>query len=78
MERLTRADELKEGDMVDLQGDPYADPKNDPILAFAFEYAVVSSRTLDAPGLIAIGFEGYAVIPFPVGHMLRVTRRAVA
>lgn len=61
---------LREGDMVDLEDDPYADPKKDD-LALEFEYAVVLSVNVETEECILVEFTGTAV-GFPPGHYVRV------
>lgn len=68
-----RADEIKDGDLVDLEGDDYADPKRDHP-AFDSELYEVGHIERETPECVAIGFEGFDVIGFPVGHLLAVRR----
>lgn len=68
--KMVRADELREGDPVDLENDPYADPGHDkPELEY--EYAKVVEYELETPGCLCVYFENISV-GFPPDHMLRV------
>jgi hypothetical protein len=53
---------LREGDMVDLEGDPWADPDHDPVLAY--EYASVHEVTFEGPNIVAVCFD-HDVVGFP-------------
>lgn len=62
--------DLREGDLVDLEGDPFADPKrNKP--EYQFEYATVVEYELESPDCMCIYFESTSV-GFPPDHMVEV------
>ena len=63
--------ELRCGDLVDLQGDKYADQASDKP-ALEFEYATVCYIERETPDCIAIGFDGFDLIGFPPGHAVPV------
>lgn len=66
--KMVRADELREGDWVDLEGDPFADPNHDkPELEY--EYAKVVEYELETPECLCVYFENIA-IGFPPSHTL--------
>lgn len=68
---LKPVSELRCGDRVDLQRDKYADPAGDkPELEC--EYATVCEIERETPDCIAIGFDGFDVVGFPLGHMVKV------
>lgn len=68
--------DLRPGDRVDLEGDPYADPdasqseEGNP--AFQYEYQVVESVELETPHCVLVHFEGWDACGFPVKHRVRV------
>lgn len=68
------AADLQPGDMVDLEGDPFADPERSNI-ALDCEYQIVCDVERETAGCVAVGFEGFDVIGFPPGHHLRVAGR---
>jgi len=70
-----RVSDLKIGDLVDLEGDRYADPNRDHI-SFGFEYQEVATIEHETPDCIAVGFEGFDVVGFPPWHMVKVGSRA--
>jgi hypothetical protein len=63
--------DLEDGDLVDLEGDEYADPNRDHI-EFECEYQVVCFHELETKDCVAIGFEGFDIVGFPPCHMLEV------
>jgi hypothetical protein len=69
---------LKEGDMVDLEDDPYADPRTDPDPQphpiWAYEYAKVEGSEQETPDCVRIDFENGPSCGFPPEHKLRVRR----
>lgn len=72
---LVRADQVKVGDLLDLEGDRFADPENGggvelPTNAFEFELAEVTEVELETADCVRIGGLGFCV-GFPVGHMLK-------
>ena len=48
-DRLAKIRDLKPGDMVDLEGDPFADPNHDEI-QLQYEYIVVDHVREETPG----------------------------
>lgn len=67
------AKDVKEGDLVDLEGDTYADPDRDHP-AFESEFQTVMEVEHETPECVAIGFDGFDVVGFPVDHVLKVKR----
>lgn len=78
---LTAVEDLKEGDIIDLKGDAYADEED--LGEFDYEYAVVQhvntydaySRKTTAVEFLHDGLEG--VVAFPFGHSVQVITDAV-
>lgn len=70
-EHMTLVGMLRVGDLVDLAGDPFADPNSDDI-SLDCEYAVVCEINREADDCIAVGFEGFDVIGFPPDHIVWV------
>jgi hypothetical protein len=60
------------GDLIDLEGDQFADPDcNHP--ALASEYAqVIEVEEEDGGRCIAISFEGFDIVGFPRNHLLNI------
>jgi hypothetical protein len=50
---MTKAIDLQPGDMLDLEGHPYADPDRDEP-SLEFEYAVVLEIELETPGCVLV------------------------
>lgn len=72
---LVRADEVKVGDRLDLEGDQYADPEHGgggelPANDFEFQLAEVTEVERETADCIRIGGSGFCV-GFPVDHMLK-------
>ena len=67
---MTRARDLKEGDLVDLEGDGFADPDKENE-AFVYGFQRVEGSELETPECLRIDFEGVSV-GFPPDHWLRV------
>lgn len=68
-----RAAELQVGDLVDLEGDVYADPCRPPDEAFAGVWSEVDDiRESSAAGVVVaiVGQSGY--LRFPPDHLLEV------
>lgn len=73
---LTAVQDLKEGDVIDLAGDSYADEED--FAEFDYEYAVVQfvntydvySQKVTAVEFLHDGLE--CVVAFPFGHIIRV------
>jgi hypothetical protein len=60
------------GDVLDLEGDPFADPNRDnPSLQC--EYQTVIEVESETPYCVRLAFDGLAV-GFPYGHHLRYVR----
>lgn len=69
--------ELKPGDLVDLQGDKYADPNNDhPELEF--ELQVVDAVERETDTCIAIWFDDFDCVGFPPDHVVQVLEGEIA
>lgn len=64
------ATNIKIGDMVDLEGDTYADPDHDhPWMEDL--YAVVDDVIHETSACVAIAFESFDLVGFPTNHLLR-------
>jgi hypothetical protein len=66
--QLVPARDVREGDMIDLEGDPFADDGQHP--EHEFEFAIVEGSELETPECIRIDFDSTSV-GFPPDHMLR-------
>lgn len=68
---------LKPGDHVDLEGDPFADDGPEPEASFEFEYQVVEdvSVLVDGSG-VCVEFD-YATVFFPRDHEVAVDRGVI-
>lgn len=67
--------DLKEGDLVDLEGDAFADPDRDPMSTYIYEYgAVAELTTIDRSGEIVVDFENVPSCLFPREHKVRVIK----
>lgn len=65
------AREVKAGDLLNLEGDPYADPKRDNAL-FECEYVEVAFVEQETPECVLMGIEGFDWVGFPTEHPLKV------
>jgi hypothetical protein len=62
--------DLRPGDLVDLEGDKYADPNNNP--TFQCLYAMVIDTKRESRECIAVEFDGFDVVGFPPNHTVEV------
>jgi hypothetical protein len=67
---------LRVGDMVDLEGDKYADQNRDHP-TFESEYVMVASIERETPACLVVGFEGFDMVGFPPDHLLPVALASV-
>lgn len=71
---LVRADQIKVGDILDLQDDPYADPDHggtpDHLNSFEFELQAVHETKREGSTTIVLGGENW-LVGFPVDHLLK-------
>ena len=70
-----RAEDIRPGDVVDLEGDRYADPNGEDV-SFRHEHAIVSNVERETPECVRLDLadESYG---FPVTHHLtRITRNS--
>ena len=67
------AADIRVGDLVDLEGDAFADPDRDNIF-FQSELIEVVEVVRETDECVAIGLEGFDLVGFPPGHHLRVRR----
>lgn len=67
------ASELRIGDLVDLEGNLYADPDGTSDL-LRFELVEVVSVEREEPWCVAVGFEGFDVVGFPPDTLLKMRR----
>jgi hypothetical protein len=63
-------EDLIPGDMVDLEGDTFADPDLCP--AFECELCLVAGSEQETPKCIRIDFEGLNSIGFPPNHRVKI------
>jgi hypothetical protein len=63
--------DLRIGDAVDLEGDPYADP-NQENPALECEYQQVYSVERETGDCVAVGFDGFDIVGFPPDHLVTV------
>lgn len=72
MSAMIEAFMIVSGDIVDLEGDKYADPDNDNV-RFQSEYMeVVYVEDQETPRCVVIGFGGFDHVGFPLYHKLKV------
>lgn len=69
MTPIKNAAELKPGDLVDLEHDPYADDGHH--LEFESEYQLVLDVERETPDCVRVDFEGLSC-GFPPGHLFKV------
>lgn len=69
--REIEAKDLKESMLVDLSGDCFADPSGQNPCLFC-EYQIVMMVKQETTDSVAVGFEGFDTIGFPVDHKLKV------
>ena len=67
--KLIPVSEVKIGDMLDLAGDPIADPASSNV-ALEFELALVVEVERETPDCTLIGLEGLGAYGFPPGHQV--------
>ena len=67
------ASEIKPGHILDLEGDPFADPDDDDehSNSFEFEYAHVWEATRETEDCVALGGDSWFV-GFPPDHLMTV------
>ncbi len=72
---MTPVENLQEGDLVDLGGDRYADPSGaNPLLDYELMRVISAERETDT--CVAVYFEDFDMVGFPVGHPLLRQARA--
>lgn len=64
---------IRAGDLVDLQGDKFADPKRDNIFLES-ECVIVLDTDQENSECVAILFDGFDLVGFPSEHKLTVYR----
>jgi hypothetical protein len=68
---LVPARSIQVGDMLDLEGDRYADaPGSEVLNSFEFELALVTEVEVETTDCVRIGGPGFCV-GFPIDHMLK-------
>lgn len=70
---ILEAKDLIEGDLVDLEGDMFADPNKNNV-SFKYDFQEVAEINWENPNCVAIGFKGFDIVGFPPWHKLYVTR----
>ena len=68
--QLVKVKDLKEGDWVDLENDPYADPLGEVVL-LECEFQVVSTIEQETPDCVCVYFADF-VCGFPPEHEVKV------
>lgn len=76
------ASEIRVGDLIDLEGDEYADHLHEPCEMcvdrnpdlFKMEFQEVRTVNHETPDCVAIGFD-FDVVGFPTWHLLSVVER---
>ena len=63
--------QIQAGDLVDLEADPYADPRHDKV-CLQCEYAEVAGAERETDGCVRIDFEGLNSVGFPPHHLITV------
>lgn len=71
---------LVEGDLVDLEGDPFVSISDDPdhascLINLEFEYCVVAGTEQETPSCIRVDFDNWDSCGFPPDHLVRRARR---
>jgi hypothetical protein len=61
---------LEPGDLVDLEDDPYADPKRDHV-EYQFKLATVYQAEYEAPDCVVVDFDA-TTVGFPPDHRVIV------
>ncbi|AXK43829.1 hypothetical protein [Erythrobacter aureus] len=70
--RLVAAKNIREGDVLDLEGDEFADrPTDDHANNFEYEYQPVHEVERETADCIRIGGDGW-LVGFPEDHLLKV------
>jgi hypothetical protein len=67
---LCKAIDLREGDYVDLEGDPFADPRRDSAY-FRYEYAMVNGVDIETPTCVCVWIDGVDAFGFPPDHIIK-------
>lgn len=70
---MIKVSDLKEGDLVDLEGDPYADPKSQRAV-LKYMLAEVQSVEREALDCICVYFD-FDAVGFSSDHLVRVVNR---
>jgi len=69
--KTKRAGEIRPGDIVDLEGDPIADPDGDNA-CFECEYQTVCQVDRETPDCVVIYLEGASGYGFPPDHPIKL------
>lgn len=70
-----RVTDLSPGDLVDLEGDPYAicpDDECNCMVNAEYEYGVVDFVELEPDDVVAVYFDNFGAIGFPPEHVVRL------
>lgn len=65
-----RADELRPGDLIDLEGDKFVDPGAN-IPKFASQYQLLNAVDHETPKCVAVWIDGHDCVGFPPDHVLK-------
>jgi len=67
----TQIRHIKAGDMIDLEGDIFADPDHDNA-SYEMEYCTVESVEQETPGCYVVHFNNNPSVGFPPDHYVRL------
>lgn len=74
-DELVPVSALREGDLVDLDGDPFTgggDADHEScLIALEFEYCVVAGVEQETPTCIRVDFDNWDSVGFPTDHFVR-------
>lgn len=65
-------EQVKEGDMLELQGDRYADPNGDEAILGDQFVVALHDALRETPECTTLHLGDFDLVGFPVGHLVRV------
>lgn len=68
-----RVADLAEGDLLDLESDPYADPAADDV-DWLYEYGCVMATERETPDCVRVDFTNGESVGFPPDHTVKVAQ----